>query len=194
MTNDDSNKKDDRSIGWGEVIGGALAVGGALFAIWKGLKSANSPESVQLQESPQPSPGGFEVNQYIWYKHPDCDYEIMLDKWRLGVHGPNHDYFDVRSLPQGVTGGKWVALLGQNNQQLPLKVCWNGGRLFAEWLPSQQATVMQQQIYQRRQEEDPESVEARMDQAIRDSNLQNKIFIDTIRNMAGFPSKPPGFF
>jgi hypothetical protein len=32
------------------------------------------------------------------------------------------------------------------------------------------------------------------DKIMRDSQLQNKLFIDVLRHMAGLPSRPPGFF
>lgn len=118
----------------------------AAWATFSGQSAASAQAQSEVSQSQsdqssapdQPAAGStveheaFEVKQYKWYKHPQRDWEIMLDKWRLGAHGRGDSiYFDIRTFKLD----QWGLLQDENGRRIPLTVYWDGERLLAKWLP-----------------------------------------------------------
>jgi hypothetical protein len=92
---------------------------------------SHGPTTTLLPPPPGYGWDEFEVIQYRWYKHPKRGYELMLDKFRLGLSGQENDYFDVRQFPEG----QWIQLTNGRGQALPLAIRKDLERIFAKWLP-----------------------------------------------------------
>jgi hypothetical protein len=95
-----------------------------------------NPPVVQAQlDNPKPSDPRwteFEVRQYKWYKHPEREYEMVLDNFNLHVSGFEGADFNVKGMPEG----QWVQLTnGKSGRKLPVATKRSAERLFARWLP-----------------------------------------------------------
>jgi hypothetical protein len=74
----------------------------------------------------------FEVRQYKWYKHPERDYEIVLDNFNLHVNGFEGDDYNVKGMPED----RWMQLTnGKSGRRLPVATKRSAERLYARWLP-----------------------------------------------------------